>query len=49
MEVNESTSLQVNESTSQQVNEPMGRYFDRNIEDSKTRYFEDAIGAILHF
>ena len=36
-EVNRSTRLRGNKSKF------------RNIEDSKTRYFEDAIGAILHF
>ena len=38
-------SQQVNESTGQRAYEAISRKF----EDSKTRYFEDAIGAILHF
>ena len=52
-EVNKSTSQRVYKSTSHQVNESTGQRayeaISRKFEDSKTWYFEDEIGAILHF
>ena len=52
-EVNKSTGQRGYKSTSHQVNESTGQRayeaISRKFEDSKTRYFEDEIGAILHF